>query len=780
MIRATNRILVTGHRGYIGAVMVPMLCRRGFDVVGMDVGWFDDCDWGHVTPVSELRMDIRDVQADHLVDFDAVVHLAGISNDPLGDFRPEITYEINHLAAVELAKLAREAGVARFLFASSCSVYGAGGDQLLTETSPTAPRTPYAVSKLRAEQEILALANDNFSPTSLRCATAYGDSPRLRGDLVVNNLVGYACATGVIHLKSDGSAWRPLVHLEDICRAYLAVLSAERRKIHQQTFNVGRRGANYQIRDVAQVIQDAFPDADITMEDDPPTDTRCYNVCCEKMHASLPAYRPRWTLVQGVLQLKAAYVAKKLVPADLHGPRLQRLEQIKKDQMEGRLDSSLRLATANDRSKATVSEGDYCLRTTCRNCDGPLRTVHEFGMQPLADAFLDAASSPKGDRKFPLTWTRCTKCSLIQLQESVDPQVLFDDDYPYYSSVSQSWVDHCASNADELIEDYQLDSTSLVVELAANDGYMLENFRQHGIPILGIDPAPGPVAAARDRGIPMKQAFFGNALANDLVKQGLQADVLIANNVLAHVANLDGFVRGIAKLLKRDGMAVIEVPYVADLIAGNQFDTIYHEHLCYFSTRTLCDLFARRRMLVVDALRLPTHGGSLRVFVRHDGFVTPELEQLLAEEEDAGLHRPEAAESFSRQTAARQQELRQAVAEYQNAGRRMAAYGAAAKGTMLLNMCRIPWNAFEFVVDANAAKHGKRMPGSNLPIFAPEKLMEEQVDVVLLLAWNLAEEIIALQSSFLERGGQFLLPIPGCPTVDRNSLAIGECLKLDA
>ena len=254
------RILVTGHKGYIGTVMVPMLLAAGHDVVGLDSDLFRQCTFGPgIHDVPELQLDLRDAQTRHLEGFDAVAHLGALSNDPLGDLNPDITYDINHAASVRLARLAKEAGVARFLYSSSCSSYGQAGDELVDETADLRPITAYAISKVRVEQDVAKLADDRFSPTFLRNATAYGVSPRLRFDLVLNNLVAWAYAQGRVHIKSDGTPWRPIVHIEDISRAFVAVLAAPRQVVHNQAFNVGQTEENYRIRDLAEIVQEVVP-----------------------------------------------------------------------------------------------------------------------------------------------------------------------------------------------------------------------------------------------------------------------------------------------------------------------------------------------------------------------------------------------------------------------------------------------------------------------------------------------------------------------------------------
>ncbi|MDT8428118.1 MAG: class I SAM-dependent methyltransferase [Pseudomonadales bacterium] len=401
----------------------------------------------------------------------------------------------------------------------------------------------------------------------------------------------------------------------------------------------------------------------------------------------------------------------------------------------------------------------------CRSCGAPLELEFvDLGMTPVSNAFVKPADVGAGEMFYPLRTRVCTSCWLVQLDDITHADLHFHDDYVYFSSFSTSWLDHARRYVEAMIARFALHSGSKVMELASNDGYLLQYFIQADIPCLGIEPTSNTGDAARAKGVESREIFFGRNSARELSAEGWQVDLLLGNNVLAHVPDINDFVGGIPVVLKPQGVVTLEFPHLLQLIEGNQFDTIYHEHYSYLSLLALQPIFERAGLRVFDIEHLPTHGGSLRVFVCHKAAVhstTKAVQECLHREASSGLNSPEVYAGFAERVRATKRALLSHLINARQDGRRIAAYGAAAKGNTLLNYCGIGTDFIDYVVDRNPAKQGRLLPGTRIPVYGPERIFETRPDELLILPWNIREEVMQQMAGIREWGARFVVPIPG-------------------
>lgn len=742
-----KNILLTGSDGYIGAVLAQKLLRKKFNVTGLDNFYYRKSAIGsHNLKFHSIKKDIRDIAGKDLEKFDAIIHLAGLSNDPLGEIDPRLTMDINYHATVRLAKLAKKVGVKKFLFSSSCSIYGIVKNAKVSETSKVMPLTAYAKSKILSEKKLLELADLKFSVAILRNPTVYGFSPKFRDDLVVNNLVANAVATGKIKILSDGTPWRPLIDVRDLSDIFIEFIHAKSEKINGEIFNIGFKKNNFQVKDVLKIIHNEMPKCEIIFTGEHGKDTRSYRVNFDKFSKKFPHIRQRWPIKKSIRRLIELLKANNYNEGDLIKGKFTRLSVLKKLLREEKINDSLFWNNSD-----TVK---------CRSCGTKIINFFSLGQMPLANSFLKKKQIHK-EKKYELTVAFCKKCYLVQLTKTIPPKELFRN-YIYFSSTSKTIVEYSKKTAYYLTNRLKLTREKLVVEIGSNDGVFLQFFKESNVNILGIDPARNIAKIANKKGVPTISEFFNYSLAKKLRKEkNICANLIYGANVLAHVPEILDFAKAVKMLLSKKGTAVFEFPYLQGLLE-NKFDTIYHEHLFYYSLIALQNLFGKAQLEIYDAEFTPMQGGSLRIFVGSHGTypISSNVTELAKKEREKRFDKIETYQAIGNRIAKLKVKLLNFLQQIMAQHKTIAAYSAPAKGMTLLNYFGIGNNYLKFIADKAKEKQGLYAPGIHMPIFPIEKIIEERPNYLLILCWNIADEVMELLTDYKKKGGKFIIPIP--------------------
>lgn len=690
---ARMRILVPGHRGYIGQVLTPLLKAAGHEVVGLDTGYYAGRQFLPEPEVQALDLDLRDVQASDLEGFDAVVFLAALSNDALGDLDASLTHEINDSGTVRFARLAKEAGVRRFVFSSSCSLYGMAGDEVLTEDAGMNPITPYGTAKIEVERQLSALAEaGRFCPVYLRNATAYGVSPALRMDLVVNDLTATAVLRGKVQLLSDGSAWRPLVHVEDIARAMVALLEAPEEVVLDEPFNVGRSEENYLIREVAQLVKDAVPGSEIEIPDRASADARNYRVDFSKIERLVPGFQPQWTVPLGIEQLREAFTQHRLTDGHHRAGRYKRIATLLARIADDQLDDRLRWRRGDEVDGALVPTLVCALGASPEEARAFTRGTIDLQVDPESGVLHNARFDPS--------------------------LAVYGEAYENSLSVSAVFREYLEGYARQLAERH-LGEGGAVLEIGCGDGEFLRHCLQHGATrALGFDPSSSP-RTDEDERLELRRELFG-ADSVALVRE-LGPRLVVSRQVLEHVVDPVAFLRTLREALEgTEAVLVVEVPSAEFMFEqGTPWEVVY-EHRSYFTAESLSHCLAAAGF---QPRRVE------RTF--HEQFLSVEAVPARSVAAEAPAQDPR-VERWLQEGRARIRRWRERLAGALERGERWGLWGCGARGVTFLNLAD-PTGAVGCAVDLNALKHGRFVPGTGQRVEAPESLEAfRPTDLVLM------------------------------------------------
>jgi len=742
MNKQHKNVLVVGGGGYLGSVLVPLLLERDYRVIVLDRFFFGKeklCPSLKNKNLILIKNDSRYFPKHILADIDVVFDLAALSNDPLSELYPQRTIEINFLARVRTAELAKEMGVKRYILASSCSVYGYQGNKIINEKTPPLPLTTYARANLLAEKNILPLHDKNFIVVSLRQGTLFGLSPRMRFDVAINQMTLSAFRDKTITLYG-GNQWRPFLHVYDSARGFISIMEASQKKVNGQIFNLGNTAQNFKISDLAQLIAKTVNiPVNIIYQNN--RDGRSYRVSFEKIKKTID-YKTIKTPEMGIREIYQALKTGFVKPS---------LKTITTMWYKKLLNDNPHLL---DKTYTNL----HCI--ICHN--EKIIKYFSLGKQSPSNAYLEKKQLKTKEFKFPLGVSFCPKCHLAQLDFILDRPALFRH-YAYFSSTSPQLLIHFDKYAEEVSRRFPKQTKKLVFEIASNDGLLLKSFKKRGARVLGIDPAENIAQQANKQGIKTIAKFFGRAVVPEILENYGKVGIITANNILAHTDEIHDVVAGVKQLLDKDGIFIFEVQYLADLLKNNEFDNTYHEHVFYFSLFPLIKLLGRYRLKIFDVRHVDTQGGSLRIYAGHTPLHFPvkkSLSQFLEKERQQGLGKIETYINFAGYPLKIKRGIKTILTQIKSKRKKIIGYGAAAKGNVLLQYCKIDSKILDYITDEAPSKQGKYTPGTHIPIVSPKCLTKEKPDYILLLAWNYTPSILEKEKWFIDQGGKFIIPIP--------------------